>query len=277
MIRQDIKEIAPATWWISEFGLVNAFVVEGEEQCAIIDTGCGYGNIRVVAESVTKKPFIVLMTHAHPDHDGGIYHFKDCQIYMNDDDRSLLETNVFGLGSGNSFRRTYIETRGPARCPDIMDEVEKTIPADNPDCNFQSINVDDGDVINLGGRTLECIHTPGHSEGSVCYLDGNTRILFSGDTVNNSIILTRLPDNNPSLIEKYHKTLEKLWSREKDFDVLAIGHGGPLIDKSIIHDYLQLTGGLLDGGMTGMYEESGFRKGDVARFGKAELWYHCDA
>ena len=160
MIRQDIKEIAPATWWISEFGLVNAFVVEGEEQCAIIDTGCGYGDIRVVAESVTKKPFIVLMTHAHPDHDGGIYHFKDCQIYMNDDDRSLLETNVFGLGSGNSFRRTYIETRGPARCSDIMDEVEKTIPADNPDCSFRSISRGPA----LKRRSLSSASTEGRTE-----------------------------------------------------------------------------------------------------------------
>ncbi len=277
MIRQGIKEIAPRTWCINEFGLVNAFVAEGETDSAMIDTGCGFGDIRAVAEEVTDKPLSVLLTHAHPDHVGGIYRFRDCSIYMNADDKALLRMKILGMGSDNSFRKMYAETRGPVRCPDLVDEVLKTIPLDNPDCSFQSINVDDGDIINLGGRTLECIHTPGHSEGSVCYLDSSTRILFSGDTVNNSIILMRQPDNNPCLIEKYQKTLEKLWARTDDFDVLAIGHDGDLIDKGIIHDYLMLTKGLLEGSLSGGYEETGFRKGDVVRYGKAELWYHCDA
>ena len=40
---------------------------------------------------------------------------------------------------------------------------------------------------------------------------------------------------------------------------------------------VQLTNGLLDGSIVGAYEETGFRKGDVARLGMAELWYQCDA
>ena len=39
---------------------------------------------------------------------------------------------------------------------------------------------------------------------------------------------------------------------------------------------IRLTGGLLDGSIVGKYEEIGFRKGDVARLGQAELWYQCD-
>ena len=49
-----------------------------------------------------------------------------------------------------------------------------------------------------------------------------------------------------------------------------------MIDKSIVRDYLELTGGILNGSITGKYEEVGFRKGDVARLGQAELWYQCD-
>ena len=105
----------------------------------------------------------------------------------------------------------------------------------------------------------------------------SSRILFSGDTVNNSIILMRQPGNDPCLIEKYQRTLEKLWARHEDFDRLAIGHDGDVIDNGIIHDYLTITRGVLDGSISGAYEEVGFRKGDVARYGKAELWFHCDA
>ncbi len=277
MITQSVKEIAPKTWCISEFGLVNTFLVEGEVKSAIIDTGCGFGNIRKVAESVSGKPLSVLLTHGHQDHYGGIYHFKDCDIYMNDGDKPLLNAKMLGWGVGREFMKKYVDTRGAIRSPGNEGEIYKTIPAEDPDYSFEYISVDDGDTIDLGARVLECIHTPGHSEGSICYLDKTSRILFSGDTVNNSIILMRKPNNDPCLIKKYHETLEKLWAREADFDLLAIGHDGDIVDKSIIHDYLMITSGVLDGSIKGGYEEVGFRKGDVARYGKAELWFHCDA
>ena len=273
MIRQSDKRLDSHTWCINEFGLVNTFLVEGNENSALIDTGCGYGNIREVAESLTSKPLIVLLTHKHPDHAGGIYHFKDCRVYLNDNDRNLT---FLGYGLDNDFRKMYAETRAPSRCPGMEKELLSLIPEPEPDCSFEYINVDDGSIIDLGGRVLSCIYTPGHTDGSVCYLDKNARILFSGDTVNKSIILMRQPDNNTRLIERFHRTLQKLWNENESFDFLAIGHDSTLIEKDIIHDYLVLTDGLLNGTVKGNYEERGFRKGDVARYGKAELWYQCD-
>jgi len=124
---------------------------------------------------------------------------------------------------------------------------------------------------------ITVIHTPGHTEGGVCYLDENSGILFSGDTVNNSIILMRQPHNDTVLIKKYNETVAKLWEEEKSYTSLAIGHDGTVISKQIVKDYLDLTTGLLGGTITGEYKEIGFRKGDVANLGMAELWYQCDA
>ena len=45
MYKHQVTEFAPKTWCISEFKLVNAFLVEGEEKAALIDTGCGIGDI----------------------------------------------------------------------------------------------------------------------------------------------------------------------------------------------------------------------------------------
>ena len=78
MLRQSIAEIAPGTWCINEFSLVNAFAAEGSDMVAVIDTGSGFGNIRSVIEETVHKPIAVLLTHKHPDHAGGIYHFLDC-------------------------------------------------------------------------------------------------------------------------------------------------------------------------------------------------------
>lgn len=41
----------------------------------------------------------------------------------------------------------------------------------------------DGDVIDVGGRSLEVLHTPGHSPGAVCLYDQQAGVLFSGDTL----------------------------------------------------------------------------------------------
>lgn len=272
-MEQSISRIASGVWCINEFSLVNAFLVEGEKASALIDTGCGYGNIRKVAAAASSAPLIVLLTHKHPDHAGGIYHFRDCPIYLNAEDENLT---FLGMGLGNEFRRMYAKTRGPVKCPGMEQELLTMIPEPEPDCAFPFINADDGTLIDLGGSVLECIHTPGHTAGSVCYLDKGRRILFSGDTINRSIILMRQPDNGNALIEEFLRTLRKVWAAEAAFDVLAIGHDGPFIDKRIIHDYMLLAEGILEGAVCGAYEEKGFRKGDVARYGMAELWYRCD-
>ena len=275
MLKHRVEKINESTWRINEFNLVNAFLVEGKEDAALIDTGCGLGEIDKCVKEITDKMLYVLLTHSHPDHAGGVYHFKSLPIYMNSDDDSL---KLWGMRTDNGFRRMYIETRGPRLYDGEIRNLYSLLPNDNPDCtSFDYINIDDGSIIDLGERTLECIHTPGHTDGSICFLDRKNRLLFSGDTINRSIILMRQPDNSTQLIKIFHDSLLKIWRHEKEFDSLIIGHGNPILEKSIIKDYLEITDGLLSGSLRGSYEESGFRKGDVIRYGKAELWYQCDS
>lgn len=277
--QHKVTEIAPKSWCISEYNLVNAFLIEGSETAALIDTGCGIGNIASVVKSITDKPLVILLTHNHFDHNGGIYHFPESKIYMHPADDGLWQSmmKISPDGSYNGLRSFYIQTRGPVRCPEYkIEELMDLIPKDNPSPEFQWSAVNHGDKIDLGGRVITVIHTPGHTEGGVCYLDENSGILFSGDTVNNSIILMRQPDNDTVLIKQYHDTVAKLWEEESSYTSLAIGHDGTIISKQIVKDYLNLTAGLLNGTITGSYEETGFRKGDVANLGTAELWYQCD-
>lgn len=275
MLTHQVEKINESTWRINEFNLVNAFLLEGKKNSALIDTGCGIGEIDKCVKEITDKMLYVLLTHSHPDHAGGVYHFKSLPIYMNSDDDSL---KLWGMRTDNGFRRMYIETRGPRLYDGEIRNLYSLIPNDNPDCtSFDYINIDDGSIIDLGERTLECIHTPGHTDGSICFLDRKNRLLFSGDTINRSIILMRQPDNSTKLIKIFHDSLLKIWRHEKEFDSLIIGHGNPILEKSIIKDYLEITDGLLSGSLRGSYEESGFRKGDVIRYGKAELWYQCDS
>lgn len=275
MANHETTKISESTWRIDEFGMVNAFLCIGEERNALIDTGCGIGNIKKAAMSISDKPLSVFLTHSHPDHAGGIYQFKDCPVYMNSLDEGL---KLWGMRTDNAFRKMYAETRGANSFKGDISELYRLIPESNPDCtSFRYEKIDDGALLSLGKRKFKCIHTPGHTDGSMCFLDERNRLLFSGDTVNNSIILMRQPGNDARLIRIFYETLLKIKEHENEFDYLVIGHGYPLLEKDIIDDYLFITSGLLHGRLMGEYEERGFRKGDVARKGKAELWYQCDS
>lgn len=282
--RHEVTEIAPRTWCLSEFRLVNAFLIEGEERAALVDTGCGIGDLAREVRELTDKPLIILLTHTHFDHDGGIYEFPGVPVYVNPlDGERIAEDRVsmvkyMGTEDYNEMRRGYIRSRGPIRCPDLdQAELLKLVPDHPTNDGYSWLPVRDGNEIDLGGRVLKAIHTPGHTDGSTCFLDAENRILFSGDCANISIILTRQPGNDMKLVKICNSTMTKLWNQEASFDRLAVGHDAVTLDKQIVRDYRDLSAGLLDGTITGSYEEVGFRKGDVARLGMAELWYQCDA
>lgn len=282
--RHEITEIAPHTWCLSEFRLVNAFLVEGTEKAALIDTGCGIGSIAKEVRELTDKPLIILLTHTHFDHDGGIFQFPGVPVYVNPLDGEKIEEDhknmakFMGTVDYNKMRSFYIQSRGPIRCPDLdQTELLKLVPTEPTNDHYDWLPVNDGDIIDLGGRQLKAILTPGHTDGSTCFLDAQNRILFSGDCANISIILGRQPNNDMRLVKICNNTMTKLWNQEASFDKLAVGHDAVTLDKQIVRDYRDLSAGLLDGSITGKYEEVGFRKGDVARLGMAELWYQCDA
>ena len=284
MYKHEIIEFAPKTWCISEFKLVNAFLVEGEERAALIDTGCGIGHLAERVRELTDKPLIIIITHGHFDHDGGVKQFPGVPVYLNSADGQLMHQTVemmqkmMGTTDMNKMREFYITSRGPIRCPELeVSKLLELVPSEPSDPIYEYIPMEDGMEFDLGGRVLKVISTPGHTPGEVSILDETSRTLFSGDTANVGIILMRQPENGTALIEECNHTMGKLWAMEGSYDRLGVGHDEVTISKQIVKDYYDLTSGLLDGSIVGAYEETGFRKGDVARLGMAELWYQCDA
>ena len=77
-----------------EFKLVNAFLVEGEEKAALIDTGCGIGHLAETVRELTDKPLVILITHGHFDHDGGIKQFPGVPVYLHSADGRLMHQTV---------------------------------------------------------------------------------------------------------------------------------------------------------------------------------------
>jgi len=91
----------------------------------------------------------------------------------------------------------------------------------------------DGNWIRMGDNDYRVLHTPGHSEDSICLHCPETRTLFSGDT------LYRISDTAGSYPECYVQSLERLLAL--DLKVIYPGHGEPITHdiQAFIHTAIQ--------------------------------------
>lgn len=98
------------------------------------------------------------------------------------------------------------------------------------------IAVADGDEIDLGERTLEIIHIPGHTPGSIAILDKKAKLLFGGDTVQqNSEIFMFGPGRD---LTAYVGSLEKLLNMKEKFDTVLACHGDLPIGSDVVEKLL---------------------------------------
>jgi hydroxyacylglutathione hydrolase len=84
------------------------------------------------------------------------------------------------------------------------------------------VPIKDGHVFDLGGKKLEVVAAPGHTPGSICLLDAQEKLLFTGDTAN---VQTWMHISNLPL-ETYKKSMERLLKWKDQYDQLLPGHGG---------------------------------------------------
>ena len=81
MLAKPVVEIAPRTWLISEYKLVNMYLLEGDEAALLIDCGTGIGNAAETVRELTDKPLTVAITHGHLDHDGAAALFPEIHLH----------------------------------------------------------------------------------------------------------------------------------------------------------------------------------------------------
>lgn len=139
----------------------------------------------------------ILLTHGHFDHVLGVNNFKkkyDCKVLVHENDKVLLDSMpVFARNFGI------------------------------PSVEIQEIDgyIKENDIIKFGEDEIKVIHTPGHTQGGVCYLIGND--IFTGDTLFfESVGRTDLPGGNFSQLKS--NIQEKLFTLNEKIRVHP-GHG----------------------------------------------------
>ena len=196
-----VNKIDTTTFAISEYGhweKVHSYLLIGDEQAALIDTGLGIDNIKRVTDQLTDLPIIVLTTHVHWDHIGSHGEFERIYVHKEEEDWLI-----------NGIKKLSIEQIRK----DVNRDITVPTPATfNPATYkpYQGIPTGlliDGDEINIGNRRLIIYHTPGHSPGHVAIFDHNNGYLFTGDLLyDETPIYAFFPTTNPiELVNSFEK------------------------------------------------------------------------
>lgn len=190
---------------------VKVYLIEGDNTVAVLDTGFGVGDFVGLVASLSEKPPIILQTHAHWDHFGSSHLFDDVRVHP---------TEAAWLREG------FPEARYVAAFADDHVDRER-LPADfDPSGGIPGREptgwLEDGQRIELGGRVLEVIHTPGHSPGGVSFLDRQARALFVGDLLYLGPMYVFFPDSDPAA---FRESLRRVSDVLDEVDTVYPAHG----------------------------------------------------
>ncbi len=187
------------------------YLVEGNDRAVLIDAGTRVPGLDKIVAGITSKPVTMILTHGHGDHVGGVGPFPE--VWIGPADEQMLR---------NSQRRYRGEIK----------------------------HLTDGETIDLGGRKLEVMFTPGHTSGSVTFFDKENHYGFSGDAFGstNLLVFTYLSNVKASAqkVEKYMK--------ENNIRFLYPGHysGDNLESPKRVTDIKNLCDDLLTGKRQGI-------------------------
>ncbi len=189
----------------------------GDEKAMLIDTGTGIGDLKGFIQKLTDKPLMVCYTHNHVDHVSGAGAFDNAYIHPKD----MADFSTGGrIGLSVEGRIGYIQwiaEREKGDCPYNLD-VDITEWGPQPPL----FPLQDEQVIELGNRQVTVYECPGHTAGSITFLDKNSRILFLGDACNCNIgLFSSSPGtSNYVSVEKALFYLERLSGLHHKYDRL---------------------------------------------------------
>lgn len=182
----------------------------------LIDAGAGWsvdkivGNIKKLGLDPANLSKIIL-THCHIDHIGGVPDLKmrfGAIIFLHQLDAPPLEN-----GDQTLTAATWYQTKFPPTSVDVKFSLPE-------------------EALEIGGQTIHCLHTPGHTPGSISiYLDRDgKRVLFAQD------LHGPLLEEFGSSLKDWDDSTKKLLNLEAD--ILCEGHFGIYKTKKDVRNYI---------------------------------------
>jgi hydroxyacylglutathione hydrolase len=163
-----------------------SYLIVGTARALLFDSGSGTRDISGVVGRLTKLPVTIVVSHLHFDHLGGIAPFKHVAMIDLPETRSDVSGEYFQPG-----RYEYMGLVDGLAAPSIR-VAEWLTPHSN---------------IDLGGRSLQVLSTPGHTPTSVALFDAQNKRLFIGDFIYPTTLYAFLPGASLSAYQATAKTL----------------------------------------------------------------------
>lgn len=200
---------------------VTSFLIIGSKRAVLFDSGLGVARIGEVVGRLTALPVTVLNSHTHFDHVGGNREFRDVRNL--DEPYSLANSR----GDVSEALAAYA-----SRALD-EDHVCGALPAGVTSRKYEfpkwhvTAHVRDGERVDLGGRELEVLRTPGHTPDSICLLDRANGLLFTGDTYYSGEIYLWAPETS---ITEYTASIARLAALAPVLRKIFPAHGAPVAE-----------------------------------------------
>ena len=159
------------------FDVGHAYLWHGPDGDTLIDTGLPGSAPRIERALAGRSLRAVLLTHFHQDHVGSaaeVAAWGDVTVHAHRADAPFIRGDE--TGPPPVLRAGWEQA--------LFDEVRAGLPQVPPTTVRVDREVDDGDVLDLGGGVQAvCLSVPGHTPGSVAYYLPGPRVLFTGDTI----------------------------------------------------------------------------------------------
>lgn len=215
---------------IKPFYRCNCWHVRGSDGDLLIDSGMGVVSLRRWVPLVTERPCLAVASHTHFDHIGCHHEFPRRAVHRAEAHLLAAPTRAATLAD-----------------PYVTDAIFDLLPPEPYRSDRYEVTpapatrlLEDGDVLDAGGRRFEVVHTPGHSPGGIALWEAATGILFSGDIVYDGPLIE---DTYHANLADYVASMRRLL--EMPVRVVHGGHfpsfGGDRL-RRIIEDWLGAHG-----------------------------------
>jgi glyoxylase-like metal-dependent hydrolase (beta-lactamase superfamily II) len=198
-----------------------SYLITGNKRAVLFDTGMGISDLRGVVTQLTKLPIVVLNSHSHVDHVGANWQFDDIRGMDTD------FTHERAKGGQRVFAQQEVE-------PDqICGDLPKGFDAKTYISRPWKISayIHDGDKLDLGGRTIEVISTPGHTPDAISLIDRGNGLLFTGDTYYPAPIWLFEPETD---LVAYAASIRKLAALAPQVKLVLGAHNIPVANPSVL-------------------------------------------
>jgi glyoxylase-like metal-dependent hydrolase (beta-lactamase superfamily II) len=215
----EIRDGVYAIYEPHQFEEVISYLIVGNRRALLFDTGMGIGKISDAVRHLTHLPVTVLNSHTHFDHVGGNAEFADIL------GRDTPFTHNNEKGQSNEYSKDAL---APERiCGQLPAGMNDRVFSVRP-FHISSF-VHDNQEIDLGGRTLTVLFTPGHTPDEVSLFDRDNALLFTGDTFYPGPIYLFTPETD---FAAYKQSVARLVALMPQVKTLLPGHNVPVADPA---------------------------------------------